>query len=92
MSECSFGGCTKPAIWTRKEGWSVAPGSPPGDVCEEHHCWEKIPRNVVTRAELGLTEGEQPLHNMTPEQRETHAKYAATVDVTRDALTEGEKE
>jgi hypothetical protein len=37
---CSYGDCTKHAIWTRKPGWIVAPGSPPGDVCDEHHCWE----------------------------------------------------
>jgi hypothetical protein len=41
--QCSYGGCTKPAIWQRKDGWMVAPGSPMGDVCEEHHCWEPIP-------------------------------------------------
>jgi hypothetical protein len=39
---CSFTGCFKEAVWTRKPGWSVAPGSPPGDVCEEHHCWKPI--------------------------------------------------
>lgn len=42
--ECSWPTCTEPAIWRRKEGWSVAPGSPDGDVCETHHCWEPIPR------------------------------------------------
>ena len=40
--ECSYPGCKSNAIWTRKLGWMVAPGSPPGDVCEEHHCWELI--------------------------------------------------
>ena len=39
---CCVGGCHKPAIWRRKPGWGVAPYSPPGDVCEEHHCWERI--------------------------------------------------
>ena len=42
MAQCSFMSCTNKALWTRKEGWMVAPGSPPGDVCEEHHCWEEI--------------------------------------------------
>jgi len=44
--QCSWPPCTKPATWTRKEGWMVAPGSPDGDVCEEHHCWEPIEENV----------------------------------------------
>lgn len=39
---CSYPGCEKSAVWTRKPGWIVAPGSPPGDVCEEHHCWERL--------------------------------------------------
>lgn len=38
---CSYGNCPHPAVWRRKPGWMVAPGSPPGDVCEEHHCWER---------------------------------------------------
>jgi len=41
--QCSWPTCTLPAIWTRKLGWMVAPGSPDGDVCEYHHCWERIP-------------------------------------------------
>jgi len=39
---CSFYRCNEPAVWDRKEGWSVAPGSPPGPVCETHHCWEPL--------------------------------------------------
>lgn len=39
---CSYWGCLAEAIWDRKPGWAVAEGSPPGAVCEEHHCWEKI--------------------------------------------------
>jgi hypothetical protein len=39
---CSYGDCTKQATWTRKMGWIVAPGSPPGDVCDTHHCWEPV--------------------------------------------------
>ena len=46
--QCSSIGCTKPAVWTRKHGWTVAPGSPEGDVCNTHHCWEVKP----TAAEL----------------------------------------
>jgi hypothetical protein len=40
--QCSYPGCIEQAIWTRKEGWMVALGSPIGDVCEDHHCWEPI--------------------------------------------------
>jgi hypothetical protein len=40
--QCSYPGCTEQAIWKRKDGWMVAPGSPEGDVCETHHCWERI--------------------------------------------------
>jgi hypothetical protein len=40
--QCSWPPCTKQAIWKRKDGWMVAPGSPDGDVCEEHHCWEPL--------------------------------------------------
>ena len=32
---------------TRKRGWSVAIGAPPGDVCDEHHCWEPIKEQGV---------------------------------------------
>lgn len=48
---CSYGDCTEPAVWQRKDGWMVAPGSPPGDVCETHHCWERIvdPEQVLPR-------------------------------------------
>jgi len=42
MNKCSYPGCDDWAIWTRKPGWSVAPGSPEGDVCETHHCWERL--------------------------------------------------
>lgn len=42
MKQCSVIGCPLPAVWTRKPGWMVAPGSPVGDVCEDHHCWERI--------------------------------------------------
>jgi len=39
---CSYPGCLEEAVWDRKNGWMVAPGSPEGAVCEKHHCWEKI--------------------------------------------------
>lgn len=42
MGTCTYFGCLRRAVWTRKEGWGVAPGSPPGDVCEVHHCWKRI--------------------------------------------------
>ncbi len=48
--QCSYGGCTEQATWRRKEGWMVAPGSPEGDVCEDHHCWEPIQFNPNYRA------------------------------------------
>lgn len=49
--QCSYAGCTERAIWQRKDGWMVAPGSPPGAVCETHHCWELIvdPEQVLPR-------------------------------------------
>lgn len=58
MNECSVPGCRKQAAWTRKPGWMIAPGSPGGAVCHEHHCWESVnpwERNniVVTRNEAG---------------------------------------
>lgn len=40
--KCSYGPCLEPAIWDRKPGWMAAPGSAPGPVCEEHHCWKRI--------------------------------------------------
>jgi len=46
--QCSWPTCTKQAIWRRKDGWMVAPGSPEGDVCEYHHCWERIPVQQCT--------------------------------------------
>jgi hypothetical protein len=52
---CSYSDCTKQATWTRKMGWMVAPGSPPGDVCEKHHCWEPIPTIKTPQSDMVTT-------------------------------------